>query len=85
MGAQNRGHTRVTAALLVWSVTITLCSGSRFWGLIKVMGLCGLGVPVDRSTVTAVAKQFNVEEGQSKQDLEESSSGQGCGGRTQGF
>lgn len=77
MGAQNRGHTRLTAALLLWSVIITLCSGSSFWRLIKVMGLSGLGVPVDRSTVTAVTKQFNVGEGQSKQGLEESSSRQG--------
>lgn len=73
MGAQNWGH---AAALLVWSV-ITLGPRSSFWRLVKVMGLSGLRVPVDRSTVTAVAKQFNVGEGQSKQDLEESSSRQG--------
>lgn len=77
MGAQNRGHTRLTAALLLWSVIIALCSGSSFWRLIKVMGLSGLGVPVDRSTVTAVTKQFNVGEGQSRQDLEELSWGRG--------
>lgn len=76
MVAQNRGHTRLAAALLVWSVIITLFSGSSFWRLVKVMGLSGLGVPADRSTVTAVAKQFNVGEGQSKQDLEEASSRQ---------
>lgn len=42
-----------------------------------MMGLSSLGVPVDRSTVTAVTKQFNVGEGQSRQGLEESSLGQG--------
>ena len=48
-----------------------------------MMGLSGLGVPVDRSTVTAVAKQFNVGEGHSKQDLEEATSRQQ--GMIQGF
>lgn len=60
-------------ALQVSSVTVNLCSGPTFWISIKGMGLSGLGVPVDRSAVTAGAKQFNVGEGQSKQDLEDSS------------
>lgn len=48
-----------------------------------MIGLSGLDVPVDRSALTPGIKQFNMGEGQSKQDVEESSLRQG--GRIQGF